>query len=154
MCIRDRWYIQKALIGYQSAPKRILLYVMDNAEEKLDTEYKAAEKYMETSKFDWLAIPTVETDQKTEEIASWIKTQRTVNLKKIKVVLPNSPSDTEGVVNVTSSLFKDGKEYTPEQITPRIAGLIAGTPMTISCTYAPLSDFDLSLIHISEPTRP
>lgn len=138
----NQWYIQKALLGYQSAPKKILIYVMDNAEEKLDTEYKAAERYMETSKFDWLAIPTVETDQKTEEIASWVKTQRTVNRKKIKAVLPNSPSDFEGVVNVTSSLFKDGAEYKPEQITPRIAGLIAGTPMTISCTYAPLADFD------------
>ena len=39
-------------------------------------------------------------------------------------------------------MFKEGTEYEAEKTAPRIAGLIAGTPMTISCTYAPLSDFD------------
>ncbi len=138
----NQWYIQKALLGYQVSPRRVLVYVMNSAAEDISTEYKTAETMMETTKFDWLAIPTIETDEKTEEIASWIKTQRTVNHRTVKAVLPNSPSDTEGVVNLTSSLFKNGTEYEPEQVTPRIAGLIAGTPMTIACTYAPLTDFD------------
>lgn len=137
----NQWYVQKALIGYQVAPRRVMLYVMNSAED-VAGEYTKAEKIMETNRFDWLAIPTVETDGKAEEIASWIKTQRTVNHKTVKAVLPNSASDTEGVVNITSSLFKEGTEYEAEKTAPRIAGLIAGTPMTISCTYASLSDFD------------
>lgn len=34
------------------------------------------------------------------------------------------------------------KTYTAEQGTPRIAGILAGTDVTISATYAPLKDFD------------
>ena len=47
----------------------------------------------------------------------------------------------EGIINFTNSFIKTAaKEYTTAQYTPRIAGLIAGTPMTISATYAPLSE--------------
>ena len=69
----------------------------------------------------------------------------------IKVVLPNAnAADCEGIINWTSSLYRvetaDGEptteEYTPEQCTPRIAGLLAGTDLTISATYAPLTDFE------------
>ena len=114
----NQWYVQKALIGYQVAPRRVMLYVMNSAED-VAGEYTKAEKIMETNRFDWLAIPTVETDGKAEEIASWIKTQRTVNHKTVKAVLPNSASDTEGVVNITSSLFKEGTEYEAENDGPQ-----------------------------------
>jgi len=70
--------------------------------------------------------------------------------------LPNADSaDCEGIINWTSKLYKDEtsdngdntvtitrKTYTAEQGTPRIAGILAGTDVTISATYAPLKDFD------------
>ena len=37
-------------------------------------------------------------------------------------------------------MYVNDKEYTTEQYCSRIAGIIAGTPMTISCTYAPLEE--------------
>ena len=113
-------------------------------------------KYFETETFQWMAIPTVETDGKVEDIVSWVKSQRNNNNYMIKAVLPNADSaDCEGIINWASKLYRDEtsdngdnsvtitrKTYTAEQGTPRIAGIFAGTDVTISATYAPLKDFD------------
>lgn len=83
----------------------------------------------------------------------------------IKAVLPNADAaDCEGIINWVSTLSyeetvsSDGnnttvtvKKYTPEQGTPRIAGILAGTDITISATYAPMKDFsDTSRLNKSE----
>lgn len=150
--------VKLAMIGYTNAPKKVLVYCMgiaDSAEAAAtESGYKKAMEASETIKFDYLAIPTVETDQKAQDIATWIKTMRTVKKKKIKAVLPNTAADNEGVINFTTNKSiktetvtdAGGKkailetQYTTEQYCSRIAGLIAGTPMTIACTYAPLPE--------------
>lgn len=150
--------IKLAMIGYTNAPKKVLVYCMgiteDAEEEAVDTGYKMAMTASETIRFDYLAIPTVETDGKGEDIASWVKTMRETRKKKIKAVLPNVAADNEGIINFTTEKSiktetvtgKDGTKttvdtiYTAEQYCARIAGLIAGTPMTIACTYAPLPE--------------
>lgn len=150
--------IKLAMMGYTNAPKKILVYCMgiDNAEEEeeITAGYSKAEETSETIRWDYLAIPTVETDGKAQDIATWIKQLRTIKRKKVKAVLPNVAADNEGVINFTTPeckktetvTNKDGTKsivdivYTAEQYCSRIAGLIAGTPMTISCTYAPLPE--------------
>ncbi len=132
--------IKWALKGYQYAPKKVIIYCMD-ASKTIAEQYNKLMKDLETMKWTWLVIPTVATDKKSDDIASWIKSCRD-NKKLFKAVLPTTKADNEGVVNVTSSLTVDGTEYAPEKICSRVAGLIAGTPITISCTYAPLNDFD------------
>lgn len=150
--------VKLAMIGYVNAPKKVIVYCMgiaeDAEENAVDAGYKKAMEASETIRFDYLAIPTVETDGKGEDIASWVKSMRTVKKKKIKAVLPNVPADNEGIINFTTEKSvktetvtgKDGTKtlvdtiYTAEQYCARIAGLIAGTPMTIACTYAPLPE--------------
>ena len=150
--------IKLAMIGYTNAPKKVIVYCMgiaDDAEKAaIDVGYKKAMEASETIKFNYLAIPTVETDQKVQEVATWVKTMRDVKKKKIKAVLPNTAADNEGIINYTTETAvktetvtaKNGTKttvdtkYTAEQYCARIAGLIAGTPMTIACTYAPLSE--------------
>ncbi len=150
--------VKLAMIGYINAPKKVLVYCMGIAEdaetETVETGYRKAMTAAETIRFDYLAVPTVETDGKGEDIASWVKIMRETKKKKIKAVLPNVAADNEGIVNFTTEnsirtetvTGKDGKKtivdtiYTAEQYCARIAGLIAGTPMTISCTYAPLQE--------------
>ena len=150
--------VKLAMIGYTNAPKKVLVYSMgiaDDAEEAaVESGYKKAMEAAETIKFDYLAIPTVETDGKAQDVATWVKTMRTVKKKKIKAVLPNTAADNEGVINFTTEKSiktenvtgKNGAreivdtQYTAEQYCARIAGLIAGTPMTIACTYAPLPE--------------
>lgn len=135
----NRQYIKDALKGYQLSPRKVIVYVMDRED---GNGYTDMMKYFENTKFNWMALPEVEEDGKTQEIAAWIKSMRTENRHMVKAVLPNTSADCEGIVNVTSSLFDgDGNEIPPDAACPRIAGLIAGTPMTISCTYAPLADY-------------
>ena len=150
--------VKLAMTGYINAPKKVLVYGMGIAEdaetEAVETGYRKAMTAAETIRFDYLAIPTVETDGKGEDIASWVKTMRETKKKKIKAVLPNVAADNEGIINFTTeksiktetTTGKDGAKttvdtiYTAEQYCARIAGLIAGTPMTIACTYAPLPE--------------
>lgn len=150
--------IKLAMIGYTNAPKKVLVYCMgisDDADSgKIEEGYKKAMEAAETIKFNYLAIPTVETDQKAQDIATWVKQMRDNKKKKIKAVLPNVKADNEGIINYTTPkavktttvTAGNGTKttvdtvYTAEQYCARIAGLIAGTPMTIACTYAPLSE--------------
>jgi Phage tail sheath protein. len=150
--------IKLALIGYVNTPKKVLVYGMgiaNNADAAaIKAGYDAALLAIETIKFDYLAIPTVQTDGKAQDIATWVKTMRTTKKKKIKAVLPNTEADNEGVVNYSidknvktdstkaadGTITKVDTIYTAEQYCSRIAGLIAGTPLTISCTNAPLGE--------------
>lgn len=134
-------YIKDALVGYTTAPKYVSVYVMKTATD-MSAEYTAMEKFYETEKFNYMAIPTVETDHKTNDVANWIKGLREKDVL-VKVVLPNAESaDNEGVISWASTLTREGKPLTLEKTTPRIAGLLAGTGMRVSATYAPLRDFE------------
>lgn len=130
--------VKQALIGYQTAPKKILLHLITSASVET-TGYTDALSYFATQKWDYLAIPTVETDSKTTMVASWIKNQRTAGMT-YKAVLPNSVSDSEGIVNVASGCINVDKKYSAEDMCARVAGIICGTPLTMSCTYAPLTE--------------
>ena len=128
--------IERALIGYQNAPKKIIAVAIASADD-----YDAALTELNNHDWDYLVAPTCETDVKGMTIATWIKTQRTSNHKIYKAVLPNQAADCEGVVNVTMGYTdEDGTAVTAEQACARIAGIICGTPMTMSCTYAPIPE--------------
>ena len=103
-------------------------------------DYSAVLKVAEGVKFTYLVIPQIR-DSQVREIASWIKSMRTVKHIMAKAVLPNCPADNEGVINFTNSIIKTkDKSYTTAEYCSRVAGLLAGTPMTIATTYAPLSE--------------
>lgn len=128
--------IKLALMGYINAPKKVIAYVLGTDAE----DYIEALNALKTVKFDYLAAPTVSTDNATNDIVSYVKAQRAED-KLIKAVLPNVSGDHEGVINfATATVYANDKEYTTEQYCSRIAGIIAGTPINISCTYAPLAE--------------
>lgn len=126
--------IKLALMGYVNAPRRVIAYFVESA------DYTEALAYLKTVKFDYLVVPSVETDKKTADIVSFVKAERDEK-NLIKAILPNTSGDTEGVINfATKEVMVDDKKYSTEQYCSRIAGIIAGTPLTISCTYAPLNE--------------
>lgn len=138
----NRDYITKCLIGYTKTPYRVKVYLQATNETKDSSEDKFADtlKILATDRWDYLAIPSIATAQ-LESVATWLKTNRENKYKKSKVVLPGYSADYEGVINFSNTTIKTKtKSYTGAQYTPRIAGLIAGTPMTISATYAPLAE--------------
>ena len=133
--------VELTFIGYQTPPKKVILVVIPEDAEN----YNDATNYLETIRWDYLAIPAIETSDVTK-IATWIKSLNDTIDKKCKVVLPNSKSDHECVINfTTNNIVTATKTYTTAEYCSRMAGMFAGTPMTISATFAPLPevlDFD------------
>jgi len=142
-------FVKDALIGYSHTPKYVVVYVMPTAED-MTKAYKDMMQYFENEKFTYMAIPTVKTDNKVQDIVTWAKKQRDEH-NLVKVVLPEITADSEGVINWCSTLYRTKEQaITPEQGCARIAGLLAGTGLTVSGTYAPLQDF----VDVSRLTKP
>ena len=129
-------YVQRAFTGYQTAPKKVIAVVVE-AETAIADALSTAALY----EFDYLCGPPDLQSADAATIASWIKSQRENEHRKYKAVLPNQAADYEGVINFTSTGIQTADDtFTTAEFCSRIAGLIAGTPMTISCTYAPLPE--------------
>lgn len=137
MLTANKQQIELALRGYENAPKKVVVYFID---PEAAADYSKALNYFEINKFNYLVAPSVETDKKTSDVVNFIKKLRE-NGKMVKAILPNTAADNEGIINYTTASVTEGDTvYTTEQFCSRIAGIIAGTPLRISCTYAPLSE--------------
>lgn len=130
-------YIKRAFLGYVNPPKKVLVYVTDGE----DTDLAAGLAYMATQDFDYLAGPADCTAAEAAAIVSWIKSQRMNNGAKYKAVVPKQNADHYAIVNFAAEEMKEGAvTYTTAEYCSRMAGLLAGTPMKISATYAPLPE--------------
>ncbi len=134
----NKAYIQRAFTGYVTAPKKVLVYV-DTAESENLTE---GLKWAATQQFDYLCGPPDIKSAEAQAVVAWVKEERQKN-HMVKAVLPDQKADSEAIINFTT---KDIKAYeatnTAAQYCSRIAGLIAGTPMSMACTYAPLTEVE------------
>ena len=132
----NRAYLERAFTGYVNPPRKVIAYVVDGTEKTLDD----ALAYFATQQFDYLVGAPDTESADAQKIASWVKSER-VNKHTVKAVLPGTAADSEAVVNFTTGGIRLGEaSVTTAAFCSRIAGLIAGTPMTISCTYAPLAE--------------
>lgn len=133
-------YIKRAFTGYIDPPKKVIVYVAPERDED-DGDLSDALAFMATQDFDYLVGPLDCTKGEAESIASWVKSMRAAVCVKYKAVLPNCAADNYAVVNFTGEGMTDGDEtYTTAAYCSRIAGLLAGTPMKIAATYAPLPE--------------
>lgn len=140
-------YIKRAFLGYVDPPKKVIVYT---APVDGDPELAEALTYLEGQEFDYLVGPEACTQAETAAIVSWVKSQRTNRCVKYKAVVPSYAADHSGIVNFTTEKLYEGEvEYTTPGYCSRIAGLLAGTPMKIAATYAPLSE----LTNVSRLTR-
>jgi hypothetical protein len=134
--VENRDYISRAFIGYVNPPRKVIVCILPADAVDLTN----ALTYLETQTFDYLAGPPNISVAECTAVVNWIKAQRTAGLTP-KAVLPNTAADNEAIINFTTSGIKEGTNtYTAAQYCSRIAGIVAGTPMTISCTYALLSE--------------
>ena len=130
-------HIRRALIGYIKPPKQLLVRIGAAAEDDLTEGLD----WLATQQFDYMAGPPDISSAEAQAVASWIKNQRENNHQIYKAVLPNMSADHEGIINVTTGMARSASEtLDAAMLCARIAGLIAGTPMKISCTYAPLPE--------------
>lgn len=144
-------YIENAFLGYVNKPSKVLVYEMAASDNNFDD----ALKVLSTHSFDYLAGPQTlgmsGESLQASVLANWIETQRN-NHRTVKAVLPNYAANSDGVINfategiVVHAPTSDDPDhrdtFNAGQYCSRIAGLLAGTPMNISCTYAPLSEVE------------
>ncbi len=132
----NKTYIARAFTGYINPPRKVIVYVLPTTA----TDLTAALTYLATQTFDYIVGPPDITATEATAIVTWIAAQRADGFMP-KAVLPNKSADSEAIINFTSSgIVVESATYTAAEYCSRIAGLIAGTPMTISCTYAPLTE--------------
>jgi len=153
--------IKLAMIGYQNPAKQVIAFI-----EKTDAaDYSEAQSYLETIKWDYVVVPGIgfTTDGKVDteanttaratDFATWIKQLRSTKDIKVKAVLPHCPADSEGIINFcTDGIKTANKTYTATEYCSRIAGMLAGTPLTISATFAPLAEV-IDVPHLKKEER-
>lgn len=127
--------IKLSLIGTVNPPSKVIVFV-----QPLAGDYVAAKNYLETTKFDYLAVPGADTTV-ADNIAQWIKSLRLTKGLKVKAVLPNCAADSEGVIYfATEDIMVGTEKFAAKDYCSRIAGVLAGLPLNISSTYQVLRE--------------
>lgn len=129
-------YIKRTFLGYVNPPKKVIVYVLAP-----DGKLSDALDHLATYAFDYICGPQDCTKEEATDIASWVKSRRLNDGAKYKAVLPNHPADNYAIVNFTGDAMTDGTTvWTTAEYCSRVAGLLAGTPMKIAATYAPMPE--------------
>jgi len=127
----NKKFISLALIGGIKPPKKVVMYILPLAA----ANYSAAQTYLETVKWDYLAVPEI-ADGDRANMVTWIKGLRDTLEKKVKLVIDGVAGDHEGIITFTTVTLSVGETVnTTKDYAPRIAGLLAGTPLTVSATF-------------------
>lgn len=130
--------IQLAFKGGVNPPQKVLAYVLPTAA----ADYSEAQTYLEGTVWNYLAVPGISTSD-AATMASWIRGLRDTKNLKVKAILPNTTADHEGVINfATDSIVIGGTTYTAAQYCSRIAGILAGNPLSTSATFQVLPEVD------------
>ena len=129
-------YIKRALIGHINRPLCIYLAVVDSTSGTVSGGFSDLGQYS----YDYLVGPPDIASPDTTNLATLVINQRK-NRYIGKLVLPNTASDNEGIINFTASNIKVGSTtYDAGDYASRIAGVLAGTPADCSATNAPLPE--------------
>lgn len=133
--IKQRNYEYLKLL-YRGSPSKVLVFNVGAEGQVSDVLKKIA-----GLKFNYLSMPEA-TSEEVLTISTWIK-ERRAEQKTYKAVLPNCKADHEGIINFTTdgilSIVSETK-FTVAEYCTRIAGLLAGLPLSMSATYFVLDD--------------
>lgn len=128
--------VERALIGGINRPQKVLLSVIGAADD-LVAKGAAA---LASSDFDYLTAPDDVDEEEMEALVDWLDGIR-AKYSVGKLVLPDHAADNMAVVNFSASgIQAGGTTYTGAQYCSRIAGLLAGTPLSNSATSAVLEE--------------
>lgn len=130
-------YIKRAFIGGSEMPQRVIIYVLETADER---GLEPALTYFEAAPVAYIAGSVGCDSEEAKEIGDWVQTRREDG-KGVRAVLPNYAGDNPGIINLTASgIEENGKACETSAYCSRIVGLLCGTPMTESITYKELPE--------------
>lgn len=121
----------------KGSPNKIELFVLGTG-----GQISEALTYFEGVEFNLMCMPSAETSDVTA-IKTFIKKMNDIVKYKCDAILANDKADSEAIINYTAkNIVVGGKNVTTANHTARIAGLIEGTQLNQSITFATLSDVD------------
>lgn len=121
----------------KGSPNKIELYVLGT-----EGQISEALTYFEGVEFNLMCMPSAETSDVTA-IKTFIKKMNDVVKYKCDAIVANDKADSEAIINYTAkNIVVGGESVTTANHTARIAGLIEGTPLHQSITFATLEDVD------------
>lgn len=121
----------------KGSPNKIELYVLGE-----EGEISEALTYFEGVEFNLMCMPEAQTSDVTA-IKAFIKKMNDVVKYKCDAIIANDKADSEAIINYTAkNIVVGGESVTTANHTARMAGLIEGTPLHQSITFATLSDVD------------
>lgn len=126
----NKKYINLALLGNVYQPQKIIVCVI-GIEDQIQTGFEL----LELEQFNYLAVPSVKTEEKTA-IKSFIEKMREEIKYKVKCVL-NSNADYEAIINSTTDnvVTEHFETLTKDEFCASVAGVITGTPLNQSITF-------------------
>lgn len=128
--------VQRVLMGYINKPQRIYLSVIGTEDDIVTKGFNQ----LVSSTHDYLVGPLDLAAADAKKLGDAVKEQRKKRYIG-KVVLPDTAGDNEGIINFTATGIKVGETgYTAAQYAGRVAGMLAGTPVDCSATYAAMSE--------------
>lgn len=127
----NKAHIARIFTGASTAPEKVVGYVAAVAGNMAD-----ARAYLEKQDFDYMVLWPTATSEDTADFVAWITNQRENYDKKYKAVLPNTTADKPYIINVADSY----DNMSAGECCARVAGIICGTPLTQSITYAALPE--------------
>lgn len=142
--------IKKCLDG---TPLRVLVYTLPKANVQGAKNTQATLlKQLKHVRYNYIAAPTG-TTQEQQDLASYVKSERSIARKTVKAVVANVAADHEGIINFCTEEIKvpNGKDtqgrttyktYTPIEYTARVAGILAGLALDRSATYFKLTEVE------------
>lgn len=138
----NKEYVRQCFTGSdRGGPSLVYLVVIATGTEDT-TALEAGLKSIEQYSIDYLAGPPDVTDEELAKLVEWVKAQRAA-YRTVKLVKPwkTAGSDDMGIIELDESGMtdKDGA-VTAAEYCGRIAGILAGIPMGMSCAYAALPE--------------
>ncbi len=137
-------YLQRAFTGSdRGTPSKVAAVVIGTSTGDTSA-LEAGLKLVETMTVDYIAPPPDLTDGEEAVLVNWVKNRRDLYFTE-KVVLANAttPPDYMGAVNFCEeddTLTDGSKTYTAGEYLSRVAGILAGLPVSMSGTYTVLPE--------------
>ena len=125
----NKKYINLTLLGNVTAPSKVVAYVVGE-----ETQLSDALNYLETVDFNYLVVPAIKENERTV-VKTFIEKMRNDIKVRVKAVM-KLDADYEGIINSTNTATMVEGEINVDEFCCVMAGLIAGTPLSQSVTYA------------------
>ena len=137
----NRDYIARAFTGSdRGGPSKVVAVVIAPGTEDT-TALEGGLKAIENQSLDYVVGPPDITEAEKTALQNWVKARRAA-YRTEKAVVPNAAeADHMGIINFAEERLAAGAQsYTAGGYASRVAGILAGIPAGMSCTFAPLPE--------------